>query len=212
MKYGLRVILIKKNGIFATDEADYIYYVAGEASTDSMREFFKDYMKFCGNYESKGFFLSTGNVDEKLFKDLRKITVEDENIRNTIRIIPVEKTAEIEKKQSRAEEKPQEENVKQPLQLSKDVFIVHGKDHLTMKDLKVVLFELGLNPKVLHEQASGSRTIIEQLEKCSDVGYVFVLLTPDDVGMERSLFEKATAKPAELQKWVYVTVQDKMLS
>jgi predicted nucleotide-binding protein len=63
-----------------------------------------------------------------------------------------------------------------------EIFIVHGHDHETMKELKALLLELGLNPIVLHEQASGSRTIVEKLEKYSDVGYAFVILTPDDWG------------------------------
>ena len=70
-----------------------------------------------------------------------------------------------------------------PKPLTKDVFIVHGKNHKPMKELKAILSEFGLNPIVLHEQPSGSRTIIEKLEKCSDVGYAFVILTPDDVGV-----------------------------
>lgn len=65
---------------------------------------------------------------------------------------------------------------------SKKIFIVHGRDHEPMKELKAMLLEFGLNPIVLHEQPSGSRTIIEKLEKYSDVGYAFVILTPDDVG------------------------------
>jgi predicted nucleotide-binding protein len=63
---------------------------------------------------------------------------------------------------------------------SKNVFIVHGRDHEPMKELKTMLLEFGLNPIVLHEQPSGSRTIVEKLEEYSDVGYAFVILTPDD--------------------------------
>jgi len=65
----------------------------------------------------------------------------------------------------------------------KNVFIVHGRDHKPMKELKAMLSEFGLNPMVLHEQPSGSRTIVEKLEKYSDVGYAFMILTPDDVGI-----------------------------
>ena len=79
-------------------------------------------------------------------------------------------------------------------QLSKNVFIVHGRDHEPMKELKALLIDLGFNPIVLHEQAGGSRTIVEKLEKYSDVGYAFVILTPDDIGVSfQTLFEK-TAK------------------
>jgi predicted nucleotide-binding protein len=66
----------------------------------------------------------------------------------------------------------------------KKVFIVHGRDNRPVQELKVMLTEFGLNPVVLHEQPSGSRTIVEKLEKYSDVGYAFVILTPDDRGCE----------------------------
>jgi len=65
---------------------------------------------------------------------------------------------------------------------SKNVFIVHGHDIKPVKELKEMLKGFGLNPIVLHEKPSGSRTIIEKLEKYSDVEYAFVILTPDDLG------------------------------
>jgi predicted nucleotide-binding protein len=67
-------------------------------------------------------------------------------------------------------------------ELSKNVFIVHGRDHKTLEELKSMIKSFGLNPIVLHEQPSGSKTIVEKLEKYSNVGYVFVILTPDDIG------------------------------
>lgn len=74
---------------------------------------------------------------------------------------------------------------------SNDIFIVHGRDHKPVQELKLMLHELGLNPIVLHEQASGSLTIVEKLEKYSDVNYAFVILTPDDVGGTESDFLNA---------------------
>jgi predicted nucleotide-binding protein len=65
---------------------------------------------------------------------------------------------------------------------SNKIFIVHGRDFKVVKELKTLLESKGLEPIVLHEKASGSRTIIEKLEKHSDVGFAFVLLTPDDAG------------------------------
>jgi predicted nucleotide-binding protein len=62
------------------------------------------------------------------------------------------------------------------------VFIVHGRDAKPVKELKTILTDLDLKPVVLHEQPSGSRTVIEKLEKYSNVGYSFVVLTPDDAG------------------------------
>lgn len=69
-----------------------------------------------------------------------------------------------------------------PKKRSNRVFIVHGRDFKPVKDLKTILVNLGLKPIVLHEQPSGSRTVIEKLEKYSNVSYAFVILTPDDVG------------------------------
>jgi len=64
----------------------------------------------------------------------------------------------------------------------KEVFIVHGTDHGPMKELKAMLSAVGLKPIVLSEQPSGGRTLVEKLEEYSDVGYAFVILTPDDLG------------------------------
>jgi predicted nucleotide-binding protein len=71
--------------------------------------------------------------------------------------------------------------------LSKNIFIVHGRAHEPMKELEVMLREFGLNPIILHEQASGgSLTLVEKLEKyVRGVGYAFVILTPEDVGGNR---------------------------
>ena len=77
---------------------------------------------------------------------------------------------------------------------SKNIFIVHGRDHKPMKELKTMLLEFGLNPIVLHEQPSGSRTIIEKLEKYSDVGYAFIILTPEDIGISLSDTFRGTLK------------------
>jgi predicted nucleotide-binding protein len=65
--------------------------------------------------------------------------------------------------------------------LSKDIFIIHGRDHRPMKELKTMLSEFSLNPVVLHEKPGGSMTIIEKLERYSqDIGFAFVVSTPDD--------------------------------
>jgi len=64
---------------------------------------------------------------------------------------------------------------------SKKVFVVHGRDEVSKTNLEVFLHEIGLEPVVLHRQADEGMTIIEKFEKHSDVGYAFILLTPDEV-------------------------------
>jgi predicted nucleotide-binding protein len=64
---------------------------------------------------------------------------------------------------------------------SNKVFIVHGHDEVAKTSLEVFLHENGLEPVVLHRQADQGLTIIEKFEQHSDVGYAFILLTPDEV-------------------------------
>lgn len=62
------------------------------------------------------------------------------------------------------------------------VFIVHGRDDSAMLAVSELIKGLGLIPVILHEQAWGGRTIIENFERHSRVGFAVALLTPDDVG------------------------------
>lgn len=69
----------------------------------------------------------------------------------------------------------------EPTARSKKVFVVHGRDELSKTSLEVFLHEIGLEPIVLHRQADEGQTIIEKFEKHAEVGYAFILLTPDEV-------------------------------
>jgi Predicted nucleotide-binding protein containing TIR -like domain len=73
---------------------------------------------------------------------------------------------------------------------TKKVFVVHGRDEMAKTSLEVFLHEIGLEPVVLHRQADEGMTIIEKFEKHSDVGYAFILLTPDEVAYLASEEEK----------------------
>jgi predicted nucleotide-binding protein len=65
---------------------------------------------------------------------------------------------------------------------SNRIFVVHGHDDGARESVARFLERLGLEPIILHERASGGRTLIEKLEHHGDVGFAVVLLTPDDVG------------------------------
>jgi len=64
--------------------------------------------------------------------------------------------------QPERQKKSEETGPKKPMPFKKEVFIVHGTDHAPMKELKVMLEEVGLKPIVLHEQPSGGRTIVSE--------------------------------------------------
>lgn len=76
-----------------------------------------------------------------------------------------------------------------PVKLASDnkkVFVVHGHDDAAKSEMARFLEKAGLEPIVLHEQASSSRTIIEKIEANSDVGYAVILYTPCDIGAKKS--------------------------
>lgn len=62
------------------------------------------------------------------------------------------------------------------------VFIVHGHDDIAKLDVANFISGLGLEPIILHLQASSGMTIIEKIEHYSNVGFGVVLYTPCDVG------------------------------
>ena len=60
---------------------------------------------------------------------------------------------------------------------------MHGHDNEAKESVARFLQKLGLEPIILHEQASGGRTVIEKFETYSrGVVFAVVLLTPDDIG------------------------------
>jgi predicted nucleotide-binding protein len=98
----------------------------------------------------------------------------------------------------RKEKETSEKEEKMEKLLSKKVFIVHGRDFEPVKDLKTMLTEFGLEPFILHEKPSKGKTLVEKLEYYSNVGYAFVILTPDDFSSSaddvKKIFAKATGK------------------
>ena len=65
---------------------------------------------------------------------------------------------------------------------SKRVFVVHGRDHSTLAEVKQVLSQLGLEPVILQDLPNQGRTIIEKFEDYAQVGFAVVICTPDDEG------------------------------
>lgn len=66
------------------------------------------------------------------------------------------------------------------------IFIVHGHDELSKVNVARFLEKVGLEPIILHEQASSSKTIIEKIEAYSDVGFAVVIYSPCDIGGKAS--------------------------
>jgi predicted nucleotide-binding protein len=65
-----------------------------------------------------------------------------------------------------------------------EIFIVHGHDDLAKTQVARFIEKLKLKPIILHEQVNSGKTIIEKIEKFSNVGFGIVLYTPCDKGCE----------------------------
>lgn len=85
-----------------------------------------------------------------------------------------------------------------PLGEKKKVFIVHGRDETQALRLQKYLTQtLKVDAEMFEDfkERSGSNTIIEQLEYIKDnVGYAFVIITPDDLGCLREVIDKCRTK------------------
>lgn len=97
-----------------------------------------------------------------------------------------------------------ETNTKDTAEIELDgtkVFIVHGHDDLAKAETARFIEKMGFEPIVLHEQASSGNTIIEKIEKYSNVGFGVVLYTPCDLGAKSS--EKPELKSRARQNVVF---------
>lgn len=81
------------------------------------------------------------------------------------------------------------------------VFIVHGHDDGAKNEAARFVEKLGFEAKILHEQVDSGATIIEKLEKHTDVGFAIVLYTACDVGGVRS--EPNNLKPRARQNVIF---------
>lgn len=94
-----------------------------------------------------------------------------------------------------------EDNVESDKDLN-SVFIVHGHDGEAKERTARFVEKLGLKAIILHEQVSRGRTIIEKIEKYSNVGFGIVLYTPDDLGNVKPEAEDGQLKPRARQNVV----------
>jgi len=63
------------------------------------------------------------------------------------------------------------------------VFIIHGRDYHSRDMLVSILKKLHFEPIVLQREPSKSLSVIEKLERdTSDIGFSFIIYTPDDLG------------------------------
>jgi len=86
---------------------------------------------------------------------------------------------------------------------SRKIFVVHGHDDEAKTKTARFIEKLGYEVVILHEQASGGRTIIEKIEAYSDVGFAIVIYTPDDKGNTKDDADKGQLNNRARQNVVF---------
>lgn len=171
---------IKRESVSSREEYEHLqneFYKWDAFNTELLKRTFTtteladEYSHFIG-------LLSVGGVDSlgemiaDLFKDIDGKIHRIDSIIERLELIPVASVA-VEALATRSNRPASKATNK--------VFVVHGRDEVAKTNLEVFLHENKLEPIVLHRQADEGMTIIEKFEKHSDVGYAFILLTPDEI-------------------------------
>jgi len=92
-------------------------------------------------------------------------------------------------------------NIKDKKINMKKIFIVHGHDEKMRIDVARIIEKLGFESVILQEQVNAGSTIIEKIEKNSDVGYGIVLYSACDIGSKKE--EKKELRPRARQNVVF---------
>lgn len=194
-KYGSRTFLYKKNGLFSDDESVCIYYVDGDITIDCLREFFRDYVKFYHDRNflenDKAFLMTVGEVDEKLFKDLRKGLIEDNDIRNTVKLLTVNA---VEKETEK--EEPIKQSKKEPVKKQKKEF-----EKSIIGDVCTAIEEISFVPskkmKEMDYETQAYQTLVAkgfdvQYEKARKGARFDIVVGNDEIAVEIKVIQNAS--------------------
>ena len=139
----------------------YYYYRIREATSDS------DWAKFYQHMVKMSYLLRS------IRDDIDRIPEDDSRKVAQPMIQPLEPVTQAPQLQAQAMD-------------SKRVFVVHGHDNEAKQTIARFLEKLGLEAIILHEQSDLGQTIIEKIERNSNVGFAVVVITPDDVGASKA--------------------------
>ena len=176
---GLAIKQAKINAREALDEAKNEYSKWNSFNTELLKRIFstaelaEEYSQWFGIGVIAMREPSLGEKIADLYKNIDQKIHRIDSIIERLELIPLTKAA--------TAGAPQESESARSPEKTKKVFVVHGHDEIAKANLEVFLHEIGLEPVVLHRQADEGLTIIEKFEKHSDVGYAFILLTPDEI-------------------------------
>jgi predicted nucleotide-binding protein len=175
---GIELKNIHVNSLDSLTTARNEYYKWNSFNAELLKTIFTT-EKYSKEYSySYGVFFGRGetSIDEKindLYKDIDEKNHRLDSIIDRLELIPLNKMPSSPIFNT--------DELSEFATKTKKVFVVHGHDEIAKTNLEIFLREIGLEPVALHRQADEGLTIIEKFEKHSDVGYAFILLTPDEI-------------------------------
>jgi len=180
---GLEIKQVQINTIDALDAAKNEYSKWNSFNTELLKRIFTteeladEYSRWIGAAMISMRPPSVGERIADFYKDIDQKIHRIDSIIERLELIPLNNTTSPTAFST---------EITRPSAKTKKVFVVHGHDEIAKTNLEVFLHEIGLEPVVLHRQADEGQTVIEKFEKHSDVGYAFILLTPDEVAYIKS--------------------------
>jgi len=191
--FGQRLVGKYDGGTWHNDRIVLIYHFTERKPTiEDFAGFLKDFERFYDqydNYEMGGaYFVVYEEYDKKAFNLLLKKM--DEDLKDLVKIKMLEEKIFVSRagivipEHLKSKEYPPPSE--QKATTKKKVFIVHGRDKLPALELaRIIENRYPIKAIFLEEEAYGGDTLLEKLEKNSDVDFAFVTLTPDDEGALR---------------------------
>ena len=159
------------------------YYKWNDFNTELLKRQFtteelsEEYSHWIGIGSISMYEPSLGEKIGDLHKDIDDKIHRLDSIVERLELIPVSSQVKAESSSTNKPKKKIDRN---------KIFIVHGHDNEAKLEVARFVEKIGFEPIILHEQASGSKTIIEKIEAYSDVGFGVVIYTPCDVGAKSS--------------------------
>ena len=171
------------------------HFTERKPTVEDFASFLKDLERFYNDYESDydldgAYFILYGDYEKKAFNLLLKRV--DDELRDLVKI------KSLEEKSMTIPTKPSQQRES----LRKKIFIVHGREKLPALELaRIIDNRYPIKTIFLEEEAHGGDTLLEKLEKNSDVDFAFITLTPDDVGALKGEILKERGRQNVIFEW-----------
>nr|WP_298090123.1 nucleotide-binding protein [uncultured Blautia sp.] len=131
-------------------------------------------------------------MSERIIINAKNMNIGQGNTNNGIACIGDNNTNDIAVRSKK--KKTETEKAKEMVKEKEKVFIVHGHDAEAKFEVARFIEKIGFEPIILHEQVNDGMTVIEKIEKYSNVGFGIVLYTPCDVGYAKNEENKKMAR------------------